>query len=120
MIAQLVENFVHLESGRDRFDQYRGADGPLRNAQLLLRKIEDIVPDARLEMALPFREVKVRPAAARDQFLRVVEEVEAEIDQPTGRRFTIHQQVFLNQMPAAWPNEKNRDLFVERIFLPIR
>src|SRR4029434_1825470 len=111
MIAQLVENFIHLEGGRDRFDRCRGADRPLRNAQLLLRKIEDIVPDTRLEMTLHFREVKVRTAAARDQFLRVVEEVEAEIEQSARRRFAIHQQVFLNQVPAAWPNDKNRDLF---------
>ena len=112
MIAQLVENFVHLEGGRDRFDQYRGADRPLGNAQLLLRKIEDIVPDARLEMALHFREVKVRTAAARDQFLRVVEEVEAEIEQPTCHRFAVHEQVFFNQMPAARPDEEDRGLFV--------
>src|SRR6478735_1214508 len=112
MIAQLVENFVHLEGGRDRFDQYGGADRPLGNAQLLLGKIEDIVPDARLEMALHFRQVKVRTAAARDQFLRVVEEVEAKIEQPTCHRLAVYEQVFFNQVPAARPDEEDRSLFV--------
>ena len=110
MLAQFVKDLVHLECGRDRLDQHRGANRPLRNAEFLLREIEDVVPDARLEMALHFRQIKIGTASARDQFLRVVKKVEAEIEQPARHRFAVDEQVFLDQMPAARPNEKHRDL----------
>ena len=64
MIAQLVKNFVHLERGRNRLDQDRGADGAARNPELILGKIEDVVPNPRLDMALDLRQIKVRPGAA--------------------------------------------------------
>ena len=118
MFAQLVENFVHLKGGRDRLDQHRGADRALRNAELILRQLEDVVPDARFEMALHFRQVKIRAAAARDQLLRVVKKVESKIEKPAGDRLAIDEQVLLDQMPATRPNEQDRDLFVKPVFFP--
>src|ERR1043166_5728140 len=64
MIAQLVKNFVHLERGRNRLDQDRGADGTARNTEVILGEIEDVIPDPRLDMALDLRQIKVRPGAA--------------------------------------------------------
>src|SRR3712207_8401884 len=33
VVAQLVEDLVHLERRQDGLDQHRGADGPVRDAQ---------------------------------------------------------------------------------------
>ena len=37
MLAQLIKNFVHLEGRRNRLDQHRRANRPLRNSELVLR-----------------------------------------------------------------------------------
>ena len=100
MLAQLVKNFVHLERGRNRFDQHRRANRPLRNAELVLREFENVVPDARLEMALHFRQVKIRTASARDQFLRVVKKVETEIEQ-ARRRPARHRRARVSRPDAS-------------------
>ena len=85
MLAQLVKNLVHLECRQNGFDQDRRADRALRNAKLVLRQLEDVVPKARFEVALHFRQIKIRAAAARDQFLGVVKKEEAEIEERRRR-----------------------------------
>src|SRR5438874_144257 len=120
MLAQLVKDFVHLECGRDRLDQNGGANRPLRNAELVLGQLEDIVPKARLEMALHFRQVKIGAAPARDQLFRVVEKVEAEIEEPARDRFAIDENMLFDQMPPAWPNEQDGELLIELILFPVR
>ena len=67
MLAQLVEDLVHLERGEDRLDQHGGLDRAARDAEVVLRHHEDVVPQARLEMALELRQVEVRARAAREQ-----------------------------------------------------
>ena len=37
MVAQFVQDLVHLERGENRLDQHGGADGALRNAEFILR-----------------------------------------------------------------------------------
>src|SRR5262249_20444194 len=72
VILQLPQDFVHLERGENGLDQYRSLDGTVRHAQFLLCQGENVVPHARFEVRLHLRQVKVRPRAAREQFLRVV------------------------------------------------
>ena len=105
MIAQLVKDFVHLECRRNRLDQHGRADRPARNAEFILRQIEYIIPNPRLEMALHFRQVKIRTGAALDQRPRVVKKEQTEIEQRARDRCLIDNQVFFIQMPAARPNE---------------
>jgi len=64
MFAQLVENLVHLKRGQDGFDQHRRANGPARHANVVLREIENVVPQPRFEMALEFRQIEIRPLPA--------------------------------------------------------
>ena len=58
----------------------------MRDAERGLGVREDVIPEARLEMALHFRQVEIWPAAAREQLLRVVEKEEAEIEERAGNR----------------------------------
>ena len=44
MVAQLEQDLVHFECGRNRFDQYRGSYGAIRNVQVLLREAEHVIP----------------------------------------------------------------------------
>ena len=88
VLAQLVEDLVHLERGEDRLDQHRRLDRPARHAEPVLREAEDVVPEARLEVRLELREVEVAPVA------RVVaEEVDAEVEQRAGHRPAVDREV---------------------------
>ena len=50
MVAQLVENLLHLEGRGQRLDQDRGADRAVGHADGLLRDHEGVVPEARLKV----------------------------------------------------------------------
>ncbi len=59
MVAQLVENLVHLEGRENGLDQNGGADRTARYSEPVLRKIEDIVPEPRLQMALHLGQIEI-------------------------------------------------------------
>ena len=52
MLAQLVEELVHLKGGGERLDEARRAHGAARDAQVRLRGEEDVVPEAALKVGL--------------------------------------------------------------------
>ena len=80
MLAQFVQDFVHLKRRENRFDQHRGADRPARNSDIVLREIKDVVPQARFLMALQLRQIKIGARSVREQVLGVVKEKQAEIE----------------------------------------
>ena len=53
VVAQLVEDLVHLERGEDRLDQHRRADRAARHAERSCAMHEDVVPEPRLEVRSP-------------------------------------------------------------------
>src|ERR1700722_6287733 len=74
MLAQLIENFVHLESSQNRLDQNCGLDRSGFQTELFLRVEKYVIPEARLEVALQFGQIKIRACAARELLLGVVPE----------------------------------------------
>ena len=119
MVAQLEKDFVHLHRAQDRLDEHRGAHRALGYPQRLLRMDEDVVPEARLMPALELGQVEVGAAAARKQFLRVAQEVEAEVEEARADWLAIHGDVLLNQVPAAWPHQQRGYRLVEAVDAPI-
>ncbi len=115
MLAQLVEDFVHLKRSGQRLDQHRRPDRPRVEPQPLLAEVEHVVPQPRLEVALHLREVEVGPAAALEQLEGVVEEVEAEVEERPGHGLTVDDQMLLGQVPAARADQQRRDLVVEPV-----
>ncbi len=79
VVAQLVEDLVHLEGGRDRLDQHGCPDGPAREAEGSLGDAEYVVPEPRLQVALHLRQVEVGALAPVELALRAVEEVQREV-----------------------------------------
>src|SRR5690242_9482263 len=67
VIPQLPQDLIGLEGGENGLDQDRGTDGSAGNPHLVLREVEDLVPEPRLEMTLELREIVVRSRAARDE-----------------------------------------------------
>src|SRR2546423_134028 len=86
MVAKLVENLLHLEGRVDRLDQRRRANASARYAEGVLSKTEDVVPQARLEMAFHLRQVEIRARAPVERFARIVEEVQAEVEEARRHR----------------------------------
>ena len=93
---------------------------PRGDAELVLRHHEDVVPQPRLEVAFELRQVEVRAAAARDQFLRVVEEVQPEVEDAAGHRLAVDLHVLLRQVPAARTHEQRGQLVLQRVGLALR
>ena len=63
VFPQFVENLVHLERGEDRLDEHRRLDRALRDAELVLREHESVVPQPRFQVRLHLRQVEIRPRA---------------------------------------------------------
>src|ERR1700693_877791 len=105
MLAKLVKNLVHPESRWNCFDQDRGANGAARNLEFILSQIENIVPDAGLQMALHLRQIKIRSAPTIDQFARVVKKIQTKVEKRAGDWFSIKEHVLFIEMPAARPDE---------------
>ena len=105
VLAQLVEDLLHLERGRVGLDEDRGANGAHRDGEELLGADEHVVPEPGLEVALQLGEVEVRALACVDLALGAVEEIETEVDQAARHRVPVHDDVLLGQMPAARPDD---------------
>ena len=117
VLAQLVEDLLHLERGEDRLDQDGAANRPGRDADLLLCERERVGPEARLEMRLELREVEVRPAAPLELLAGVARHVQPEVEERGRDRLAVDERVALRQVPAAGPDQERRDLLVQPVCL---
>ena len=117
VLAELVEDLLHLEGGEDRLDEDGRLDRAARNSDPILCEAEDVVPQPRLEVALELREVEVRPRSALEQTLGVPGEIDAEVEEPRGDMLAVDLDVALLQVPAARADEQHGDLVVQRVAL---
>ena len=120
MLAQLVEDLVHLVGGGNGLDEDGGTDASARDLQRVLGEQEGVVPQARLEMALELRQVVVGAASAIELLAGIVEEGEAEIGERARQRLPVEDEVLLGKVPAARADEERRDLVVELVGLAFR
>ena len=119
MVAELVEDLVHLECGEDRLDQDGCANRPLVEPELVLGQDECVVPEPCLQMVLELGQVEVRPRAALEQLGRVVEEGEPEVEEARRDRLTVDEGVALVQVPAARARDEHCRLLVQPVGLPL-
>src|SRR5262245_9837127 len=117
VLAELVQDLLHLEGGEDRLDEDGRLDRPARNPGPVLREAEDLVPEPRLEVALELREVEVGPSAALEQALDVPLEVDAEVEEARRDVLSVELDVTLLQMPAPGPHEEDGDLVLQLVAL---
>ena len=117
VVAQLVEDRVHLERRQDRLDQDGALDRAARQAELLLGVGERLCPEACLQMGLELGQVEVRPRSALQLLARVVEDDEPEVEQRPADRLSVDEMVALEQMPAARADHQRRDLVVQPVAL---
>ena len=117
VVPQLVEDLVHLEGGGDGLDEHGAADAALGQAQALLGMAEDVIPQPGLQVALQLGDVKVGAAAAGQQLLGVVEEVEAKVEEGAGHGLAVDLNMLLRQGPAAGADDEGGQLLVKLVIL---
>src|SRR6185369_9226267 len=117
MITKLVQEFVHLESGEDGFDQAGSSNAALRYTELLLRTHENLIPQTSFQVRLHLGKIKIRPVTARKKLLRVVKEVEAKVKDGRRHGLTIDQHMPLDHMPASSADKKNCGPLVQSVRL---
>lgn len=59
MVSQFVEDLIHFKTGEDGFDQYGSFYGSVWDVQVVLGKLEDLVPQAGLQVAFQFRKIEI-------------------------------------------------------------
>ncbi len=64
VLAQLVEDLVHLECGGNRLDQYRHPDRSAWQSEDFLGRKKHVVPEPRLQVTLELRQIEVRARAS--------------------------------------------------------
>jgi hypothetical protein len=117
VLAQFVEDLLHLEGRGDGLDEHGGPDGARRQAEQFLRVAEYVVPQPRFEMALQLGQVEVRPATALQLRTRAVEQVEPEVHQRGGDRPPVDHHVLLDQVPAAGAHDDRRRVGADPVAL---
>ena len=110
-----MEYFVHLESGRYRFDQHGCAYGACLEPEHFLRRDKNIVPQPRFEVVFQFWQIEIGAAAFFEQRSGVVKEIQAKIEQ--GRRYgdAVDPHVLFLEVPSPGPDNQRRDLLAQGI-----
>ena len=117
VVAQFVDDLVHLEGGGQGLDQHRRLEGPVRHAERLFGVGEGVIPQPRLEMGLHLGQVEGGRRALGDLGRGIVEDVEAEIEQRPAHRLAVDLDVALGQVPAARTHHQHRRVGLQRIGL---
>ncbi|MNM75117.1 hypothetical protein D3C81_868900 [compost metagenome] len=120
MLAQLIQDLFHLERGEDGLDQHGGLDGALRQADFVLRHHEDVVPQARFQMAFHLGQVEERAGAAGDLLAGIVEQEQREIEDAARDALAVDGDVLFVQVPAARTHLQRGDLVVQLVLLALR
>mmetsp|Transcript_13779 Transcript_13779/g.32783 ORF Transcript_13779/g.32783 Transcript_13779/m.32783 type:complete len:330 (+) Transcript_13779:681-1670(+) len=107
VVLELVEDLLHLKGRRDGLEQDSRSDGPQRDTEVVLGGDKDVVPKAGLQVSLQLGDVEVRAGPLADEVVDVVVEVQAEVEEGTGRHLAVDGDVRLVQMPAAGPDEED-------------
>ena len=109
VVAELVDDLVHLESGGNSLNQDSTTDGTTGHANVVLGKVEDIVPESGLKVRFHLGKVEVRAEAAGNELLGVVVEVETEVEETTGDGLAINNEVLLVKVPASSTSDQCRE-----------
>jgi hypothetical protein len=101
VMAKLEQNLLHLESSGECLNQDGAADGSKWNPEVVLGKVENIVPKASFTVVLHLREVEVRTAAASKELFCIVEEVEGKVENGAAHGLIVNGHTRFIKMPSS-------------------
>jgi hypothetical protein len=117
--AQLVQDLVHLEGRGQRLDEHRGLDRAAGDAEHVLREHEHVVPERASRCAPAWGGRSTAPCRGARARLRVVEEVQPEVEEAARNVAPVDAHVRLAQVPAPRPHEQHRGRSTRRYDLPV-
>ncbi len=120
VISELVEDLLHFERRRQRFDQNGGADRTRSDRKLFLGELESLAPQASLVVTFHFRQIEIGTGLPIQELARVVKQVQAEVEQAARDGLPIDQHVLFRQVPSSRTDQQRGNLRVEAISLPVR
>ena len=115
MVTQRMEDLMHLEYGRQGFNQQRGFNGAARQAEAVFCVAENFTPPRRFLPGLGFRQIEIGAAAFRQQVFMVVEEVQRKVEQAARNRFSAPGDVLFWQMQTAYATDQHRRIRFELV-----
>ena len=101
VLAELVDDLLHLESGENGLNQHGSTDGTAGDRDRVLGEVEDVVPKASLEVRLELGKVEVRAAAVGNERLGVVEKVQAKVEEGSRDGGAVDSEVLLLEVPST-------------------
>ncbi|MNC10733.1 hypothetical protein D3C75_584000 [compost metagenome] len=116
MIAQCVQDLIHLEYRRQRFNQQRRFDGAARKGEMIFGKTEYFTPPGRFLPGLGFRQVEIGAASFCQQSIHVVEEVERKIKQAARDRLITPGHVFFRQVKTTDATNQHRWVWLQLVY----
>lgn len=118
-VEYLISHLIHLERSGNGLDQDGTTNGATAHADVVLSKVEGIVPQPGLEMRLHLGQIEVWAKAAFHKLMCIVEKVQTEVEQTTGDRFAINSEVLLLEMPPTGTGDECGECAVgaELVFL---
>ena len=119
VLAERVQDRVHLEGGGDRLDQDRRAKRAARNVERLLHDDEDVVPERGLVGVLELREVERRRAPPLELRASAMDRKQGDVEQARRDGLIAQQHVSFDQVPAAGAHEHLRDRVVQAVLAPL-
>ena len=123
-VVRQVLNFwwsylVHLKGCHDSFDQDCTTNGASSHANVVLSKVEYIIPESCFQVTLHLGQVEIWTSSSLYELMRVVEEVETKVKQTTRDGLSINGKMLLLQVPTTSTcNEGRKDsVGAEFVFL---
>lgn len=97
----VMSYLVHLEGSGNGFNQNGSTDGSSAHANVILGKVEDVVPQPGLKMRLHLGQVEVWAKSTLDELVCVVEKVQTKVEESTGDGLAIDSEVLLLEVPPT-------------------
>lgn len=108
VVAKLIDDFIHLKSGQNGLDEDSTADGSSSHANIVLRKVEDIVPESGFKVRFHLGQIEIRTGASLDKLKGVVEEIETKVEERSRHGLTVDGEVLLFEMPTSGSGNQGR------------
>lgn len=112
VVAELVDDLVHLKGSKDGLDQDGTTDDAPGDANVVLSKVEGVVPETGLEVAFHLGEVEVRTEALTLGLDGIVEEVETKVKEGTRDGLAINGDMLLLEVPATGTDNEGREFAI--------
>jgi len=108
VVTEFIDDFVHLKRGQDGLDEDSAADGASAHANIVLRKIEDIVPESGFKVRFHLGQIEIGTGPSLDKLMGVVEKVKTKVEERSRYGLAVDSEVLLFEVPTPGSGNQGR------------